>query len=125
VDALLPRDVAFILVLALLVVLMLQIMWLTGGRQRLTRLGDAVLTRLGDVSGGTPVVRSSDHAAAPVRHLQLEEELAAAISEIDRLRTRLAEATRKPKPALQMREEELTKMRQRRLWIARGGHRQP
>jgi len=122
-DAQLPRDVAFLLALALLLVLTLQILWLTGGRERLARLSDAVLTRRSNVSGGPFVVRSSDRDWARARHRELEEELAAAHSEIERLRARLAMPAHKPTSVAQMRAEAIATVRQRRLWIARGGDR--
>jgi len=91
-------------------------------RERLARLGDAVLILLSNVSGGPS--RSSDQASARARHRELEEELAAARFEIERLRARLAEETRKPTSYTQMRAEEMAIVRQWRLWIARGGDRQ-
>ena len=93
-------------------------------RERSARLVDSVLTQLRNLPGWAPAVRSIDQAAGRARHRQLKEELAAANAEIERLRARLAEATRTPTQFAQMRAREMAIGRLTRLWIARGGDRQ-
>ena len=150
----LSRDLALLLVLGLLVVLTVQVMWLTGGRDRLARIGEAAVNLLGRVADRPSAVRSPDRAVGavrepiravvpiwepdrvvvpvwqpeeavvPVRDQQLEDELAAAKSEIERLRARIAQMSRDQTSSTHTRAEEIATARQRRLWIARGGHRQ-
>ena len=91
---------------------------------RLVRLGDSMLTQIRRVPGWASAVRSIDQAAGRARHRQLETDLAAANDEIERLRARLAEATRPPREFAQMRAREMAIGRLTRLWLARGGDRQ-
>lgn len=93
-------------------------------REQLAGLGDVLLTQVRNVPGGAALVRPIDQAAGRARHRQLEEALAAANTEIERLRARLAEATRTPTQFAQMRAREMAIGRLTRLWIARGGDRQ-
>jgi len=93
-------------------------------RELLTGIGEAAARAIARVS-----VASIDGPSSVLpmanRHRELEEKLAAANAEIEFLRARLLEATRKPTSFAEARAEELATMRQRRLWIARGGDRQP
>lgn len=93
-------------------------------RERLARLGDAVLTQVRNVPGWASAVRSIDQAAGRARHRQLEAQLAAANAEIERLQARLAEVTRTPTQFAQLRARQMAVGRLTRLWIAGGGDRQ-
>lgn len=92
-------------------------------RELSTGIGEVVsraIVRVSEASSDAPASQ-----AMVSRHRELEERLAAANAEIEHLRARLREATRKPTSFTEARAEELANMRQRRLWIARGGDRQP
>ena len=91
---------------------------------RLARFGAAILTLVADAKSRSFVVPYVDEGTSAARQRELEKQLAAANSEIELLRARLEEANRTPASFAQMRSAELAIVRQRRLWIARGGARQ-
>lgn len=69
------------------------------------------------------IVEWLEEVTGKARRRRLEEELARADSEIERLRTLLADAMRPPTQFARMRQREVAMRRLSRLRLARGGRR--